>query len=129
VSSSFERLTGTYLLGLEPMLVFELEGGLAAAPVGVPPEFAARVVPAADGFRLEGGQLDGAPVVFADGAPCPGGTLGGVLEFTRAPEGFRVPGGRGLAVPTLDLPPDEEATYRTLLGTLASPRYSTSISL
>jgi len=122
VSESFERLTGTYLLGLEPMLVFEFEGGLAVAPAGVPPELAARVVPAADGFRLEGGQLDGAPVVFAEGAPCPGGMLGGVLEFTRAPEGFRAPGGHGLTVPTLDLPPDEEATYRSMLDAIRSDR-------
>ena len=113
-----ERLWGTYLLGVEPILVFEHDGALVLSLAEVPPEFAARAVPAADGFRLEGGDVDGASLVFAEGDPCPGGVLGGVLGFERAPEGYELPGGRGLDAPPLELDPDEEATYERLLAEL-----------
>ena len=51
-----KRLWGTYLLGVEPILVFEHDGALLLSLAEVPPGFAARAVPAADGFRLEGGD-------------------------------------------------------------------------
>ena len=113
-----ERLSGTYLLGVEPILVFEHDGALVLSLAEVPPEFAARAVPAADGFRLEGGDLEGASLVFAEGDPCPGGVLGGVLGFERAPEGYELPGGRGLDAPPLELDPDEETRYERLLAEL-----------
>jgi hypothetical protein len=113
-----ERLRGTYLLGVEPILVFEHDGSLVLSLAGVPPEFAARAVPAAEGFRLEGGDVDGVSLVFAEGDPCPGGALGGVLGFERAPEGYELPGGRGLAAPPLELDPDEETRYQRLLNEL-----------
>jgi hypothetical protein len=113
-----ERLTGTYLLGMEPMFVFADEHGLALALAGVPRELAARAVPDGAGFRLEGGQLEGAPLAFYDGDPCPGGVLGGMLAFERAPEGVELPGGRGLVVPPLELELDELAAYEHLLHEL-----------
>jgi hypothetical protein len=111
-----ERLWGTYVLGVEPILVFEHDGDLVLSLAEVPPEFAARLVSAGEGFRLEGGGLDGTSVVFAEGQPCPGGALGGVLGFERAPEGYELPGGRGLQAPRLELEPDEEASYERLLA-------------
>ncbi len=113
-----ERLWGTYVLGVEPILVFEHDGALVLSLAEVPPEFAARAVPAADGFRLEGGDLDGASLAFAEGDPCPGGVLGGVLGFERAPEGYEPPSGRGLDAPPLELDPDEETRYERLLAEL-----------
>ena len=83
---------------------------------GVPSQFAARIVSDGDALRIEGGQLEGVSLVFAEGDPCPGGVLAGVLEFTRAPEGFEPPGGRGLVPPPLELAPDEEARYGELLA-------------
>jgi hypothetical protein len=108
------RLAGTYLLGMEPMFVLEDEDGLALSLAGVPREFAARVVPDGDDFRLEGGQLDGAPLVFEGGDPSPGGVLGGVLAFERAPDDVELPGGRGLLAPPLELELDEIAAYERL---------------
>jgi hypothetical protein len=113
-----ERLIGTYLLGMEPMFVLEDEDGLALALAGVPPAYAPRVVDEAGGFRVVGGELDGAPVVFHEGDPCPGGVLGGVLAFERAPADVEIPGGRGLVVPPLELELDELAAYEHLLHEL-----------
>ena len=112
------RLAGTYLLGMEPLLVFDDEAGTALAFAGVAREYAARLVPAGDGYKLQGGQLDGARVVFDDGDPCPGGMLGGVLAFERAPDGMELPGGRGLVPPPLELEPDEIAAYEGVLAEL-----------
>jgi hypothetical protein len=75
-------------------------------------------VPVADGFRLEGGDFEGVSLSFAEGDPCPGGVLGGVLGFERAPDGYELPGGRGLAAPPLQLDADEETRYERLLGEL-----------
>jgi hypothetical protein len=113
-----ERVTGTYLLGLEPLIVDVYDDGLVLAGLGVPREFAARIVSAGEALRVEGGPLDGADVVFADGDPCPGGVLGGFFEFTRAPAGSSLPGGRGLLAPPLDLSSDEVARYRELLDAI-----------
>jgi hypothetical protein len=111
-----ERLWGTYLLGVEPIFVSEHDGAIVLSLAEVPPDFAARVVPAAEGFRLEGGDFEGVSLVFAEGDPCPGGVLGGVLGFERAPEGYEPPGGRGLEAPPLELDPDEETRYERLLA-------------
>jgi hypothetical protein len=110
-----EQLTGTYLLGPEPLLVYEYDDGLVLSTLGVPPEFAARIVSAGEGFRVEGGPLDGAGIVFADGEPCPGGIVEGVVEFTRAPVDMSLPGGRGLLPPRLDLSAAEIAGYQEQL--------------
>jgi hypothetical protein len=112
---TLDRLTGTYLLGIEPLIVARGKDGLVLSGAGVPPEFAARVIADGDRFRVEGGPLDGAALVFAEGDPCPGGTLGGVFEFARAPARTALPGGRGLLAPPLDLSPRETARYRELL--------------
>jgi hypothetical protein len=88
--------------------------------IGVPSGFAARMVADADGFRVVGSQWQGARFAFADGDPCPGGVLGGLLEFERAPEGFESPGGRGLVLPPLELTPEEETRYGELLGEILS---------
>jgi hypothetical protein len=112
------RLVGTYLFGMEPVFVFEHEEGLALAMAEVPPEFAVRLEPDVDGFRLVGGELDGAPVVFHEGDPCPGGVLGGVLAFARAPDDVEIPGGRGLVVPPLELELEEVALYESLLASI-----------
>lgn len=112
------RLTGTYLLGIEPMFVFDYEGDLVIAFTGVPREFAARLVAEGNAFRWEGGQLDGSLVTFEEGDPSPGGALGGVLDFKRAPDELPVPGGRGLRLPEFDPSPDEETAYRRILGSI-----------
>lgn len=119
---SRNRLTGTYLLGLEPVFVFEHEGDLVVSGAGVPPEYASRLVPDADAFRVEGGELDGAQLVFQEGDPSPGGALASVLEFTRAPDGVSIPGGRGLVAPALDLAPEEEAAYQALYDAVLRDR-------
>jgi hypothetical protein len=54
---TLERLTGTYLLGVEPLIVAEQDGDLVLSALGVPPEFAARIVENGGGFRVEGGPL------------------------------------------------------------------------
>lgn len=112
------RLTGTYLLGLEPIYVFEHDGDLVMTFPGVPAPFAARVIPEGDHFRLEGGQLDGSELIFAEGYPSPGGTLGNVIEFRRASEpldAFKAPGGRGLLPPPFNPSTAERHTYERLL--------------
>ena len=113
---TLERLTGTYLLGVEPLIVAEYHGDLVLSALGVPPEFAARIVENGGGFRVDGGPLDGAVLAFADGEPCPGGVIAGAFEFTRAPAGASLPGGRGLLAPPLDLSSREIALYREPLG-------------
>jgi hypothetical protein len=113
-----ERLWGTYLLGVEPLLVFEHDGELVLSLAEVPHQFAARAVPAGDGFRLEGGDVDGVSLAFAEGDPCPGGVLGGVVGFERAPGGYEPPGGRGLEAPPLELDSEEERRYERLLALL-----------
>ena len=60
---TLERLTGTYLLGVEPLIVAEYHGDLVLSTLGVPPEFAARIVENGGGFRMEGGGVP--PVVHA----------------------------------------------------------------
>lgn len=115
---SSHHLTGTYLLGLEPMAVFEDEGGLVVALTGVPPAFGARLVAEGDHFRLEGGQLGGSTVRFAEGYPSPGGTLGEVIAFTRAPAGQKCPGGRGLVLPAFNPSSQEQMAYQHLLDAL-----------
>jgi hypothetical protein len=110
------RLAGTYLLGMEPMFVLDDEDGLALAFAGVPREFAARIVRDDDGFWLDGGELDGASFGFREGDPCPGGVLGGVLAFERAPDDVEIPGGRGLVVPPLELELEEVAAYEALFA-------------
>ena len=59
---SSSRLLGTYLLGVEPLLVVEHDGGLALAMLGVPPDFVAPLVPDGDSFRVSRGELAGAEV-------------------------------------------------------------------
>jgi hypothetical protein len=100
---TLERLLGTYLLGVEPLIVAEHHGDLVLSTLGVPPEFAARIVVDGSGFRVKGGPLDGAVLEFADGEPCPGGAVAEPFEFTRAPAAASLPGGRGLLAPPLDL--------------------------
>jgi hypothetical protein len=116
------RLTGTYMLGLEPVFVFERDGDLMVSGAGVPAEYASRLVSDGNAFRVEGGELEGARVVFADGDPCPGGTLAGVLELRRAPDDVSIPGGRGLAAPSLVLTREEEAAYGALLNAILRDR-------
>jgi hypothetical protein len=120
VSSS--RLLGTYLVGVEPLLVVEHEGGLGVSMLGVPPDFVAPLVPDGAVFRAAGGELEGAEVVFLDGDPCPGGTLAGVIPFRRAPEDTMLPGGRGLLPPTLEVSGDEEDHFEQLLGAIRDER-------
>jgi hypothetical protein len=103
---------------MEPVFVFEDEDGLALAMAGVPPEFAVRLEPDVDGFRLVGGELHGTPVVFHEGDPCPGGVLGGILAFARAPGDVDIPGGRGLVAPPLELEFEEVALYESLLASI-----------
>jgi hypothetical protein len=112
---TFERLTGTYLLGVEPLIVAVHDGDLVLSTLGVPPEFAARLEKDGDAFRIEGGWLHGAGLVFEDGVPCRGGVIAAALEFTRAPDDVSLPGGRGLLAPPLDLRADEAARYAALL--------------
>jgi hypothetical protein len=121
---SSSRLLGTYLLGVEPLLVVEHEGGLGVATLGVPPDFVAPLVPDGDAFRVggEGGDVAGAEVLFLDGDPCPGGTFAGVIPFQRAPEGAMLPGGRGLLAPPLELSRDEEGHFEKLLGAVRDDR-------
>jgi len=113
---TLERLTGTYLLGGEPLIVAEYQGDLVLSTLGVPPEFAARIVVDGGRFRVEGGPLDGAVLEFADGEPCPGVAVAGAFELTRAPAGASLPGGRGLLAPLLDLSTREIALYQVLLA-------------
>lgn len=116
------RLTGTYLLGPEPLILAEDDDGLSLSTIGLPPAFAARATVDGDAFRIDGGPMDGAPLVFADGDPCPGGIIGGLYELTRAPAGVALPGGRGLVPPRLDLSPREIAHYRALLEAIERDR-------
>ena len=112
---SHARLTGTYLLGPEAVVVIERDGEPALSTLGVPEEYAARLVPDGSAFRIDGGVLAGTSVSFADGDPCPGGLIGGMLPLARAPEEMEFPGGRGLQAPVLDVTPAEEERFRTLL--------------
>jgi hypothetical protein len=115
---NFDRLVGTYLLAVEPVVVAVEDGELTISTLGVPPRFAPRIVPDGDAFRVVGGQVDGASLVFAEGDPCPGGVLAGLLEFERVPEDFALPGGRGLLPPPLELTPEEETRFGELLAEL-----------
>lgn len=115
---TLDRLTGIYLLGPEPVIVARHDGDLVLSSLGVPPQFAARLEPVGKAFRIEGGPLDGAGVVFADGVPCPGCVIAGRLELTRAPADAVLPGGRGLLAPSLDLSHDEVVRYRELLASI-----------
>jgi hypothetical protein len=117
---SHERLTGTYLLGPEAVVVLERDGEPALSMPGIPEEFAARLVAEGAGFRVEGGPAAGATLTFADGDPCPGAVLGGALELARAPQGMALPGGRGLQAPLLDPTPEEEEGFRALLEEIRS---------
>jgi hypothetical protein len=109
------RLLGTYLLGVEPLLVIEREDGLALSMLGVPAEFAAPLRRDGKHYRVPYGELAGAELTFEDGDPCPGGVLAGVIPFERAPDDAVLPTGRGLVPPALDLTPEEEERYRRLL--------------
>jgi hypothetical protein len=119
---STSRLLGTYLLGVEPLLVVEHDGGLALAMLGVPPDFVAPLSPDGDSFRVSRGELAGAEVVFAEGDPCPGGTFAGAIPFRRAPADAMLPGGRGLVPPALELSTDEELRFEQLLEAIHDDR-------
>ena len=114
----FQRLTGTYLLSLEPLIVEERGEELLLSGPGVPLEFAARIVPSGPGLRVAGGPLDGAAIVFTEGDPSPGGVLAGTFEFTRASAETSLPGGRGLLAPALELSEREVTRYRELLDAI-----------
>jgi hypothetical protein len=115
---SVDRLLGTYLLSGEPILVVAHDGGLGLTALGVPEEFAAPLVADGDAFRVEAGPVAGVEVAFHDGDPCPGGVLAGVVPFERMPADARLPGGRGLVPPPLEIEPDQESRFERLLDSI-----------
>jgi hypothetical protein len=106
------RLTGTYLLGLEPMLITVADGDLRFRLGGVPEGLAARLVPSGRSYIIESSQLQGAVVDFAPGDPAPGGQLGRTIDFVRVADTIEMPGGRGLRLGEVRWEPDEEDAYR-----------------
>jgi hypothetical protein len=116
MSPGSSRLLGTYLLGGEPLVVAEHEGGLRVTAPGVPDEFAAPLVPHGGVFHVVGGPLAATDVLFDAGDPCPGGVVAGVVPFLRAPADATIPSGRGLVPPPLDLSPEEEQRFAELLA-------------
>ncbi|HEY7565047.1 MAG TPA: hypothetical protein VIA81_08995 [Acidimicrobiia bacterium] len=111
---------GTYVIGREPFLVTQGPHGLRAAFTGVPKEFAAPLVEQGDQFRWSGGEFDGAVISFAPGDPTPGGTVGGLIPFTRAADDMPLPGGRGLRLPQFEPSAEELAAYRRLRESMLS---------
>lgn len=120
--SAVTRLTGPYLLGLEPMFVSQHNGQLTIALSGVPARFEARLIRDGNHFRVEGGQLEGSLMTFAEGDPSPGGTIGGVIEFRRHSDSAvdSAPGGRGLVPPKFEPSATEEDAYQTLCDGIAA---------
>jgi hypothetical protein len=98
------------------MLVVEHDGRIGVAAPGVPEDFVAPLLAEGDAFRVGAGPLAGAEVAFADGEPCPGGVVAGVVPFARAPAGHVLPGGRGLLPPPLELSSEEEGRFEGLLA-------------
>jgi hypothetical protein len=113
--SGSQRLAGTYLLGLEPILITVAHRELAIRLGGVPEELAARLVKKGSSYLIRGSQLEGATVEFSDGDPAPGGKLGGVIDFVRVADQMELPGGRGLRLPGIRWEPDEENVYGDLM--------------
>ncbi|MEX0698945.1 MAG: hypothetical protein WD354_04355, partial [Acidimicrobiia bacterium] len=107
-----QRLAGTYLLGLEPMLVSIVDGEILLRLDGVPEEFAARLVGSDNTYVVRGSQLEGATLHFNDGEPAPGGQLGGVVDFVRSDEQVTTTSGKGLLLGPVDWEEGEEAAYQ-----------------
>ncbi len=112
--SSPQRLVGTYLLGLEPMLVSVVDDRVLVRLEGVPEELAAGLVGSDNSYVVVGSQLGGATVDFDDGDPTPGGRLGGVIDFVRADDATTSTSGRGLRLEGFEWQAGEENLYREL---------------
>jgi hypothetical protein len=114
MSGGPRRLVGTYLLGLEPMLVSLVDGEVLIRLEGVPEGLASGLVGSANSYVVVGGQLEGATVDFDEGDPAPGGRIGGVIPFTRADNAAISSSGRGLRLEEFEWDADEEDSYRAL---------------
>ena len=112
--SSPQRLVGTYLLGLEPMLVSLENEEILVRLDGVPEDLAARLVGSDNSYVVVGSQLGGATVDFDDGDPAPGGRFGGIIDFVRADDAATSPSGRGLRLEEFEWEADEVEIYREL---------------
>lgn len=112
--SDSQRLAGTYLLGLEPMLVSMVGGEILVRLDGVPEELAARLVGSGNSFVVSGGQLEGATVDFKEGDPAPGGQLGGVIDFVRSDDSINSTAGKGLRLGPVNWEAGEEDAYQEL---------------
>src|SRR5688500_9718408 len=66
-----QRLVGTYLLGLEPLLVSTVGPELLVRLGGVPEELAARLVGSGNSYVVNGSQLEGATLDFRRGRSVP----------------------------------------------------------
>jgi hypothetical protein len=125
--SGLQRLVGTYLLGLEPMLVSLVDGEVLIRLEGVPEELAAGLVGSGNSYVVVGSQLGGATVDFDEGDPAPGGRLGGVIPFARADDATTSTSGRGLRLDGFEWDEGEEDLYRELADTILENRDGRSL--
>jgi hypothetical protein len=107
------RLVGTYLLGLEPLLVSAVDGELFIRLAGVPEELAARLVGSGNSYVIKESPLEGAAIDFAEGDPSPGGRVGGMIDFVRSADPV-LASGRGLHMSPVDWDAEEQKHYREL---------------
>jgi hypothetical protein len=105
------RLVGTYLLGLEPLLVSAVDEDVFIRLAGVPEELAARLIRSDNSYVINGSQLEGATIDFAEGDPSPGGRVGGMIDFVRSADPV-LASGRGLRMAPVDWHAEEEEHYR-----------------
>jgi hypothetical protein len=125
--SGLQRLVGTYLLGLEPMLVSLVDGEVLIRLEGVPEELAAGLAGSGNSYVVVGSQLGGATVDFDEGDPAPGGRLGGVIPFIRADDATTSASGRGLRLEGFEWDPGEEDLYRELADSILENRDGRSL--
>ena len=103
---SLDRLAGTYLLGVEPMLVVEREGEARAGDARRPA--ASSPLAARSGRRRRSASMGGrargrSSRVRATATRARAARSPALLPFERAPDGLRCsPGGRGLVPPPLE---------------------------
>ena len=121
------RLVGTYLLGLEPMLVSVEAGEIRLRLTGVPEDLAARVEGSGNSYVVRGSQFEGVTVDFTDGDPAPGGRLGKVIDFVRSDGEDENLTGRGLRLEEVVWEPGEEQAYRDLTDNVLERRDGSSI--
>ena len=112
--SGLQRLVGTYLIGLEPMLISLIDGEVLLRLEGVPEDLAAGLVGSGNSYVVTGSLLGGATVDFDEGDPAPGGRIGGVIPFARADQAPISTWGRGLRLEGFEWDAGEEDIYREL---------------